>query len=241
MLGGRYMPLVLPHPISLALLECLALLIPTILISVKKRRNILVTWSLLPVSYRAIFAGFLYGVACFLILFFWVAPVCEWLIPISLPEKQQLTQLLLPVPLRPLWVDIACFALIPACCEEVLFRGALFPSFLGTSLQNAPAFSKRVLAAMLSTALLFAAFHLSLSRFLPMLFLGLGLGFAAWRSQSLWASVLMHTTNNAIVIILARQHIESDTFSGWQKGLLTSLALALFVAATCLRKKEFLK
>ena len=83
-----------------------------------------------------------------------------------------------------LWAPIA---------GEVLFRGFLQPLFV----QN---FSER--GGLAITAVLFAALHGG-AALLPMLALGLALGFAKLRSQSTWTAILGHALWNAIVLAAA--------------------------------------
>ncbi|MFC2130491.1 lysostaphin resistance A-like protein [Bacteroidota bacterium] len=84
-------------------------------------------------------------------------------------------------------------ALIPAVSEETLFRG-----FLQTSLeQEMPA-----VKAIIITSLIFSILHLNPIGFLPLLCIGVYLGFTAWASRSLVLPVIIHFTNNAIAVIV---------------------------------------
>ena len=92
------------------------------------------------------------------------------------------------------WVTVAVFAVSPAVCEELLFRGALLAAF--RTRLAAP-------AAVLLAALLFAAFHQPAFRMAPTFVLGLLFGYAVWRSGSLAAGVLCHLLNNALVVLVS--------------------------------------
>jgi membrane protease YdiL (CAAX protease family) len=80
-------------------------------------------------------------------------------------------------------------AISPGICEEAVFRGFALSSFY-----------KRLgrWTAIVLSAGLFAAFHLSLYRFLPTFLLGLVFGWLCWRTGSLYASMLAHTLHNAL-------------------------------------------
>lgn len=81
---------------------------------------------------------------------------------------------------------------IPAFSEEVLFRGLVQRSFergLGT---------KR---GLLLTAIIFAMYHLNPFTFIPLLGLGLYLGFLTLRSNSLWTAVAAHFYNNLFACV----------------------------------------
>ena len=84
---------------------------------------------------------------------------------------------------------ILVMAVSPAICEEAVFRGMLLSSFRGRT---------GALIAVLVTALLFGLFHMSLYRLLGTMTLGLIMGYAVWRSGSIWPAVLLHALNNAI-------------------------------------------
>jgi membrane protease YdiL (CAAX protease family) len=73
--------------------------------------------------------------------------------------------------------------------EEVAFRGYLL-SALRTHLRPG--------AAIAASSVLFAAMHLDPVRFPAVLFLGIFLGWLAWRSGSLWPAVAAHAANNGL-------------------------------------------
>jgi membrane protease YdiL (CAAX protease family) len=109
--------------------------------------------------------------------------------------KAQLAQLQGLVDGPPLGVALVQFALLPAVCEEILFRGVLARS-LGrrTSLAAAAAIS----------AVVFAAYHVSAVQALPTLTLGLALGALAIRADSIAPTVVAHALNNAMAIAISR-------------------------------------
>lgn len=96
----------------------------------------------------------------------------------------------------PLWVILMTTAVVPAVAEETLFRGFVFRSL------------ERVLKplnAILISAALFGAFHvlsgsvLSIEKFLPTAFLGLVLGWLAWRTQSIFPGMIVHALHNGLL------------------------------------------
>ena len=88
---------------------------------------------------------------------------------------------------------LACFAVtavvVAPLFEEIIFRGVLLP-VLGTWLGPS--------GAVLLSAALFAAAHLSLSEWIPLFLLGLGLGVLRLRSGRLASCVLLHALWNGL-------------------------------------------
>jgi sodium transport system permease protein len=92
-------------------------------------------------------------------------------------------------------LDLVAFALVPAACEEVAFRG-----FILTGLHRR--FRSR--NAILCTAFLFALFHLNVFLFVPAFALGAVLGLLTVRSRSIVPAVLLHFLYNALLLTAAR-------------------------------------
>lgn len=104
----------------------------------------------------------------------------------------------------PLVVTVIAIAVVPAVCEEVMFRGVLLRAF-------ATRFTAAV--AITLTALVFAAYHLSLIQLVPTFTLGLALGALALRARSALPSMLAHLCNNLLAILIARD--ELPALAGW--------------------------
>jgi len=84
---------------------------------------------------------------------------------------------------------------VPAVCEELLFRGFVQAGLL-REFESAP-------KAIVVGALVFAGFHLNPWRLLVLLVIGLYLGFLAQRSASLLPAMLAHALNNVLSMSLA--------------------------------------
>ena len=111
-------------------------------------------------------------------------------------------------------------AIVPALTEEVLFRGVLARA-LGTRFVPA--------VAIVISAIAFAAFHVSLARFVPTFTLGLVYGFLALRARSALPSMIAHGVNNLCALLVSR---------GPLHGVITAfvaheaIALAIVIAMT---------
>lgn len=92
-------------------------------------------------------------------------------------------------------VLLTVFALVPAVCEEMLFRGFLQGGL--TRLLERPALG------VIASAFVFGLFHLDPWRFVGIAVLGLFLGYLTSVTGSLVPAVVAHASNNAISISLA--------------------------------------
>ena len=87
---------------------------------------------------------------------------------------------------------LVAIAIVPAFCEEVLFRG-----FVQSGLVRQAA---RPFSGVVATAVVFGLFHLDPWRFLLVVPLGIFLGWLRETSGSLWPAILAHALNNALTV-----------------------------------------
>ncbi len=118
-------------------------------------------------------------------------------------------------PGRPLWLIIAVFALLPALCEELLFRGAL----QGLLRKTLP---PRVLIPVIGIA--FGIFHLSSFRFLPTATMGIVLSALTVLSGSIFPAMLLHGLHNTYLIIFEYYKVNSLTPFQIVAGLVSAAA-----------------
>lgn len=85
-------------------------------------------------------------------------------------------------------------AVVPAFAEEVLFRGYVMRAFERSS---------GIIAALILSSFIFAAFHLQLTNLLPLATLGATMGLLTWLSGSIWPAVVAHFINNGSAVIMA--------------------------------------
>ena len=131
-------------------------------------------------------------------------PMVERLFPISSTIKTAIGQLMNRTP--GLGVALVAFALLPAICEELAFRG-----FILSGLER----QHRTRSAILLSALMFGFLHVLLSLFQQLFnatLLGIILGLLAVRSRSILPGILFHFLNNAIGV--ARGYLVVDAVEG---------------------------
>ncbi len=88
---------------------------------------------------------------------------------------------------------ILVVAVVPALCEETMFRGFIQKSF---ELKIRPFW------AALITAIFFGIYHFNPYGMIPLIVLGFYFGFAAYKSNSILVPMSLHFTNNFIAIMV---------------------------------------
>ena len=84
-------------------------------------------------------------------------------------------------------------ALIPAVCEELMFRGYMFTAF--RQKMSLP-------KAIFFVSVLFGISHMSLIKIIPTAVLGAALAYAIYKADSIAASSLIHFLNNAVSVFI---------------------------------------
>lgn len=82
-------------------------------------------------------------------------------------------------------------ALLPAVCEEVMYRGYMFTAF-----KNRMSLPK----AIIIVSLLFGVSHMSMIKIVPTALLGAALAYMIYKSGSIVTSALIHFLNNAFAV-----------------------------------------
>jgi uncharacterized protein len=109
-------------------------------------------------------------------------------------------------------------------CEEFFFRGVFFQ---GLHARGGPPWR-----ALVTSAVLFSAFHLDRMGFLARVELGLVFGWLLWRTGSLWPGVLAHAANNLVSLALffGARHVSVQPPSSPRSE---ALAVALMLLVGC--------
>ena len=113
---------------------------------------------------------------------------------ISAMAEELLKKYLLRDSAGALIANIAVLALVPAICEELLFRGAL-QQVLCKCFKNAH-------IAIFVTAAIFSLMHGEVFAFLPRFMRGAVLGYLFYLGRSIWYNILAHFLNNAILVVM---------------------------------------
>ena len=92
------------------------------------------------------------------------------------------------------FVSIFIVSLMPAVCEEVLFRGAFFNSIWNGLHKKWP--------VILIVSVVFGVFHGSIWRFIPTCILGIAMGYLMFETNNMFCNMIFHAVNNAVPLIL---------------------------------------
>ncbi len=115
--------------------------------------------------------------------------------------NQQYTQILEGVSFVP---ALFLMALLPAVCEELMFRGYMFTAF-----RNHMSLPK----AIIIVSLLFGVSHMSMIKIVPTALLGATLAYMIHKSGSVVTSSLVHFLNNAVAVVMLYYGSEIVIFS----------------------------
>lgn len=92
------------------------------------------------------------------------------------------------------WFGLFHIAMVPAFCEEVLFRGYILKAFEK---------SWGIITAILVSGLIFGLYHVQLTNLLPLATLGILFAVVTWLSGSIWPAIVAHFVNNGSMVLLA--------------------------------------
>ena len=98
-----------------------------------------------------------------------------------------------------IWFGLLNIALVPAFCEELLFRGYVLRAFEK---------SWGPVLAIFISGLIFGFFHIQLGNVLPLTALGVILALMTWLSGTIWPAILAHFINNGAAVLVGSQYPE---------------------------------
>lgn len=135
---------------------------------------------------------------------------------------------------------IVTVSITPAICEEFFFRGFV---------QNSFAFKLKPVTAIFITSLFFGLYHFNPYGLLPLIVLGMYLGFSVYMSNSIVVPITLHFLNNFIAIVAfllfgKEELMQSNLID--VEGITTHvlsfiLLLALFISFVIFIKKNYQK
>ena len=125
-------------------------------------------------------------------------------------------------------------AVIPAICEEIVFRGLI--------LTNLEPYGKGT--AILGSAFLFGLMHMNPAQFLYTTVLGLMLGLVYVKTKSIWLCMVIHFANNGIATIIdtvyfiCEENVAIKMYTAMTLSVIVLGTVALFILALLHRQKK---
>jgi sodium transport system permease protein len=178
-----------------ALSQLLVVLLPALLAIAFLRLPILPTLSLTKPSWQLLLGALLISPLTAIVAI-GVSQLQSMILPVPEAYAKAFLEIVMPAG-RSLPVAVIVFAVFPAVCEEILFRGAVL-GLLRKKLS--------LKALILVVGLLFGAFHLSSYRFLPTAILGIILSTLVAVGGSIFPAMVLHASHNALLIIMQVNH-----------------------------------
>jgi len=123
-------------------------------------------------------------------------------------------------------LNIVIIALIPAIAEEYFFRGFIQ--------QYLTKITKNYHASIFVTALVFGIIHFNIVNLLPLVFLGIILGYIYHYSQNIWISILAHFVNNASLLWVVYKYSYNIENTGNESVSSQSVILSLVLTLALL-------
>ncbi len=123
-----------------------------------------------------------------------------------------------------LWLTLFHVGLVPAVCEETLYRGYVLRAFEK---------SWGIWPAILVSGLLFGLYHVQLSNLLPLAAIGIFLAYVTWTSESIYPAMVAHLVNNGGSVLVGTYYPESAFAEITPESMppMWAVFLSLFISA----------
>lgn len=210
--------------LSISLVQLLVLILPCMLYYLLRRRKLATPMLLAPVGLRhfglILFSALTFVSGSLLIKFFFQS------LSDSTVRMDGFFDALSGTLEEPPFAGILlALVIVPAVCEEVLFRGVLLAEYRALGDWN----------AILVTALCFAMLHFSVTNFIAYLFAGILLGMVTVVSRSIIPATLLHLLSNALNVFASDRFLRitllknGSFFVGFLLAVLFGLSLFFFL------------
>lgn len=119
--------------------------------------------------------------------------------------------------LKGLIIQILIISGTAAICEEILMRGLILRSYE----------TRGSIKAVVISGIMFSALHLNVQNFLSIIFLGCLLGYLVHRTNSIFASMIGHFTNNTLVLLIQYISFNLAKINGIKQGTFSNIKIPL--------------
>ena len=219
---------------SISLVQILVLLVPCMLYYLLKKRKLATPMPVSPMKMRHIpltlFGGCVLILGNLLIKYFYRAVAEQSVSTPAFFEGLSVGEGELPFA-----GVLLSMVVIPAVCEELLFRGVILAEYRSLGQGN----------AIVISAVCFAMLHFSVTNFPVYLFVGILLGVITSASRSVIPAMLLHLLNNALSVFTSDQFLNiimqknGAFFVGFLLAILFGTAVFLFLYCVELQYLRF--
>lgn len=174
---------------GLLITEYILILVPCLLFLKIKRVPIKETLRLNKIGLKQIILAivitiFTYPLAVFLqAIFIGILNIFKDMMPTTVPMPNDEIQYL---------ISFFIIAITPGICEEIMFRGVIMDAYSRLGYRK----------SIIISALLFGIFHFNLMNFVGPTILGIVFGIMVYKTNSIYSSIIAHTTNNGIALTI---------------------------------------
>ncbi len=113
-----------------------------------------------------------------------------------------------PIPEVNSWIDLVLGLIIisitPAFCEEIMARGLIMRAYERFGTRN----------MIMASAVLFSVLHRNVQSLIPIFVMGLVLGYVTYRTNSIFAGIIAHFTNNAFAVLVTFGAVKLQEYTG---------------------------
>ncbi len=172
----------------------LMLLIPLFLFTYLRKQKISTTikqYGFNKINIKSVLLSLLIGILVYLITIF-ISTFFSFILSIFGYEGSSSSGAVSSYPIWLLFVELIMTAVLPGICEEVAHRGMLLNGYKSMGTKKAILFS----------GLFFGLMHLNIEQFFYATIIGFFFGFVAIITDSIFPTMIMHFTNNAISTFL---------------------------------------
>lgn len=138
---------------------------------------------------RHLLGGFFLWVGTYAAMLLLSIPLAK-IFPESVSTMEQVSQWFQE---QPFFLLFFVIAILPAICEEMLFRGFLFGTF-----QN----KWKGICAIVVSGVIFGVYHMSIIKAITISIFGFALAYSVYCSGSIFVSMAMHLCNNGLSVIV---------------------------------------
>lgn len=137
----------------------------------------------------------------------------------SLFTENKVSDVMGGLTVNPLWLNIILMALIPAICEEYIFRGLIFHGYK----------KRNPFGAIMMSSFLFALMHMNLNQFVYAFIMGIVFCMLVYATGTIMASITAHFVFNGINVIMA--HKAADILSESTESEISSISNTDYIAS----------